>query len=433
MSTTSKAAKSLLVSASLLALTPAAFAGDPGELEARIQALEAMVAELKGELADQKAQTDSELIKLKNTAKSRKMKGGSGNDKSITWGGFIDFDAHVTDFADGDIGSSSIARDFYIPGAIPVGGTSEEVSTDFTAQASRFWVAAKQDVGDHKLGARIEMDFLGSAQGNERVSNSYSPRLRRAYVTFDNWLIGQEWSTFQNTSSIPESASFLALSDGMVFERQPQIRYTNGNWQFALENGNTTVTSGGGRVESDDNLMPDLVARYNHKGDFGNISVSAIARQLRAEFGTVDEDAFGWGLSVAGRVKVNEGGDDIRFSVTGGEGIGRYIGLNAANAATLDIDGSLDPIPSYGGLIAYRHVNENGSRFNFGYSGLFLDNDDAVTGNPVESVQSVYGAYLWDVAPKVTMGAELMYGLRELQSGADGDMTRFTFSTKYAF
>ena len=194
MSTTSKAAKSLLLSASLIALTPGAFADSPGDLEARIEALEAMIAELKGELADQKSQTDSELIKLKKSAKSGKGKSG-GDGKSITWGGFIDFDAHVTDFSDGDIGSSSIARDFYIPGAIPIGGTAEEVSTDFTAQASRFWVAGKQEVDGHKLGARIEMDFLGSAQGNERVSNSYSPRLRRAFVTFDNWLIGQDCDT----------------------------------------------------------------------------------------------------------------------------------------------------------------------------------------------------------------------------------------------
>ena len=71
---------------------------------------------------------------------------------------------------------------------------------------------------------RIAADFLGSGQGNELVSNSYSPRLRRAFVKYGNWLAGQEWSTFQNTSAIPESASFLILSDGMVFIRQPQIR-----------------------------------------------------------------------------------------------------------------------------------------------------------------------------------------------------------------
>jgi len=33
----------------------------------------------------------------------------------------------------------------------------------------------------------------------------------------------------------------------------------------------------------------------------------------------------------------------------------------------------------------------------------------------------------------VTLGTELMHGLREVESGADGSITRFTFSTKYAF
>jgi hypothetical protein len=54
-------------------------------------------------------------------------------------------------------------------------------------------------------------------------------------------------------------------------------------------------------------------------------------------------------------------------------------------------------------------------------------------GGVTQSVQSAYGAVLWDVAPKVTLGTELMFGQRELENGTDGGLTRFTFSTKYAF
>jgi len=48
----------------------------------------------------------------------------TGNTR-ITYGGFIDVDAHLTDLSDGDIAPTSIARDFYIPGATPVGGTGD--------------------------------------------------------------------------------------------------------------------------------------------------------------------------------------------------------------------------------------------------------------------------------------------------------------------
>ena len=95
--------------------------------------------------------------------------------------------------------------------------------------------------------------------------------MRRAFVDYKGFRVGQEWTTFQNLSSIPESASFLALSDGIVFNRQAMIRYTSGAFQLAVENGNATVTDlAGGRIEADGNTIPDVIARYNLKSDFGN-------------------------------------------------------------------------------------------------------------------------------------------------------------------
>ena len=428
--------------ASLLAATAISVAGlasaqSTAELEARIAALEAMVQELKGDLAETKATTDQSIVRVeKRVEESVGVMGGQDTingfkvgDATLSFGGFIDADVHVTNLSDGQIGSTSIARDFYIPGATPIGG-ADATFTDFTAEASRFFLKGTQDVGGKKVTGYFELDFLGSGQGNELVSNSYSPRLRRAYIDIDGKLrIGQEWSTFQNTSAIPESASFLALPDGMVFVRQAQIRYTNGNWMFAVENPNTTSLNFG---SVDDNVLPDFIARYNYSGDFGNISFAGIARQLRADFGATEEEVFGWGLSAAGRIKVGAK-DDIRFNITGGEGLGRYIGLAASRATALDTNGELEAITSYGGLIAWRHPFGETARFNVGYSGLFIDNPDYLGGGVTKQVQSAYGAVLWDIAPKVTVGTEFLYGVREIESGAEGEIARFTFSTKYSF
>jgi hypothetical protein len=379
-------------------------------VEERIAALEAMVADLKAELAAEKADTDADIVRIETVATQAapaatapKTDGFLVGDTTLKFGGIVDLDVHATSLSDGAIASSSIARDFYIPGATPVGGDGTDF-TDFTAESSRFFFSASKPAGEDTVQGYIELDFLGSVQGNELVSNSYSPRLRRAFVKYGNWLAGQEWSTFQNTSAIPESASFLILSDGMVFIRQPQIRYTKGNWMFALENPNTTTLNAGSR---DDNLIPDIVARYNFTGDYGNVSVAGIARQLRADFGTSEDETFGYGLSVSGKVKAS---------------------------TALDPNGKLEAIPSYGGLVAWRHPFGETARFNVGYSGLFVDNPDYLPANATtRSVQSAYGAVLWDVAPKVTVGLELLHGIRELESGADGSISRFTFSTKYAF
>ena len=46
---------------------------------------------------------------------------------------------------------------------------------------------------------------------------------------------------------------------------------------------------------------------------------------------------------------------------------------------------------------------------------------------------SAFAAFLWDVAPRVTTGVEFMVGGRETVGGAEGDLSRFTFSTKFAY
>ncbi|WP_371395872.1 DcaP family trimeric outer membrane transporter [Fretibacter rubidus] len=432
-----------------LSTAPAALA-QSSTIEARLQAMESEIALLKAELAAEKAKGESDVILLEQKIQQPLPVGSAqGNiekagfqvgDTTFRIGGYVDLDTHVTHLSDGAIGSSSIARDFYIPSVTPVanGDGQGTTTTDLTAQATRFSISAQRGSGAETATAHIEMDFLGSLQGNERVSNSFSPRLRRAYLDYKGFRIGQEWSTFQNTSAIPESASFLVLSDGMTFMRQPMIRYTNGNFQFALESGDATITpaGGSGRIEADSNVIPDVIARYNLKGDFGNISLAAIGRQLRLESGLTDESTFGFGVSASGRINVGEKGD-IRFNAIAGEGLGRYVGLNALNGAAFNpITGNVEAIPSYGGLIAYRHPVSQTGRFNIGYSALLADNPDFLTAlNPrsTKSVQSAYAAYLWDIAPKITVGIEGLYGIKTLEDDSSGNISRFTFSTKYSF
>ncbi|MEM6708697.1 MAG: DcaP family trimeric outer membrane transporter [Pseudomonadota bacterium] len=408
---------------------------DPAALEARIAELEAQLRELSMRVAEQSQRPEVPVEDL-DVLKTIRKTAGDGfrvQDTAIKIGGYVDLDTHFTDLSDGSIAANSIARDFYIPSSTPIGGEGTTAS-DLTSEATRLFFDAAHLGGNETISAHIEMDFLGSFQGNQRVSSSFSPRLRLAFFDFSNWRFGQDWSTFQNTSAIPESASFLTLSDGMVFERQPLARYSNGPWQFAIENGDTTVlTTSGTFMESDTSLIPDLVARYNVKGDFGNVSFAALVRQLRMDLNGEDSDDLAIGLSASGRIDLTPT-DQLRFNLATGTGIGRYIGLNAiAGAAVNPADGDIEAIDSTGGLIAWRHLFRNGARLTLGYSGLFADYDDIVTAAVTDSVQSFNVTVLWNTAPKVTLGVEAQYGQRELTNGDNGTITRFTFSTKYSF
>ncbi|WP_210418690.1 DcaP family trimeric outer membrane transporter [Aliikangiella coralliicola] len=401
-------------------------------VDERISKLELLVKQLKQEVNREK-QAKSEK-QHQQPASLKKLKTKPQN--SYSFGGFIKATASITDYSDGDLASGSAGRDFYIPATIPVGGQSEGEDFDFSAKETRINFKSKHYLDNGEaITTNIEMDFLLPPGGNERVSNSYNPRMRHAYFTYGNWLFGQTWSTFQDVGALPESVDFLAASDGIVFERQPMVRYTKGPWQFALENPETTITpfGGGGRIVADDNGTPDIVARYNHRANWGHISLAALFRELAYDTGSIDNSTSSTGFSLTGKLKVGSK-DDIRFNFASGSGMGRYVGLNTANSAVLDANGDLEAIDSTLGAVAYRHFWNAQWRSNFVFSAMSIDNDVNLTGVGVtESVESFQVNLLFSPVKKLTFGVGVLSAERELESGLDGDFRRLMFSAKYGF
>ena len=63
-----------------------------------------------------------------------------------------------------------------------------------------------------------------------------------------------------------------------------------------------------------------------------------------------------------------------------------------------------------------------------------FDNDTDWTGFGVtRSSQSIHANLIYSPFPKLDIGAELIFGTRELESGADGDLRRLHTSVKYSF
>ena len=123
--------------------------------------------------------------------------------------------------------------------------------------------------------------------------------------------------------SIPEAADFVGPTDGVIFVRQAQIRYTKGGFSVALENPETTLV---GSTSSDRGALPDLTLRYGWKGDWGTFGVGALARQLKVDRPGYDDSSFAGGLTVGGKWLMGSN-DTLHYQLTGGEGIARYIGL----------------------------------------------------------------------------------------------------------
>jgi hypothetical protein len=132
------------------------------------------------------------------------------------------------------------------------------------------------------------------------------------------WTVGQTWTNFLNTASLPDYLDFIGPV-GVTFARQAQIRYTvatnNGNWAVSLENPETTLTpfGGGPRIDADDSSVPNVVVRRNLSGNWGSFSVAALIRELKIDAGGLDDSKVGGAIGLAGKFNIRTSRIPIRI------------------------------------------------------------------------------------------------------------------------
>jgi hypothetical protein len=425
------------------------------ELEARVAELEALVRQLvesdtsarapvapaTSPAVDASVEARAEAVAEQKVqemlAEEKAAQEAKDKRHSLKIGGYVKADYMISDFSGGAVAGNSVGRDFYVPSTVPVGDVGETY-TDFHAQETRIHLTSEHnlDSGDY-IKAYIEMDFLVGDNGDERISNSYQPRMRHAFLQWNKWLFGQTWNTIFNVGALPDLLDFVGPSESTVFGRQVMIRYTNGPWQLSAENPETTITpfGGGSRIVSDDNKVPDLVARYNFSGDWGQWSIAGMLRELAYEDNAlgIDTSEVSYGLSIAGKFNVGEK-DDFRWMVSGGKGLGRYVGLNIVSGAVLDENNELEAIDTLSAFLAYRHFWTERLRSSVALGWFSADNPTELTGLDIsKEATSFHANFIWTPLPKLDLGVEYIFANREIESGADGDLNRLQFSAKYAY
>ena len=432
----------------LMALPGIAMADEAREqaLEQRVNDLEKQLQQLAQEIRAQReappAAATAALPAGKLPIQLTTLTPGSPSGTTVKIGGFVKADFMATKAHDGQLADGATGRALYIPGQTPVGGKGSDIDYDAHAKFSRFNIGIDtvSDAGD-KAGAFLEMDFFGNALGNQTSTNTYGVTVRHAYAYWNHWLAGQTWSNFMDVSALPDAVDFIGPTDGVIFSRQAQIRYSNGGFSAALENPETTIipNGGGAPVNSDRGSLPDLTLRYGWKGDWGTFGVGALLRSLeinRAATGTasaINDSQGTLALTVGGKWVLGKH-DDLRYQVTAGDGMNRYIGLAVTADSALSADGDLDAISGFAGYVAWRHAWSPKLRSNLIFARSQYDNPIDLTGTGVnKSVQSFRVNLFYSPMPKLDVGVELMRANREIESGVDGALTRLQFTTKYSF
>lgn len=319
---------------------------------------------------------------------------------SVTFGGFIKIDyRHVN----GDVAY----QDFWTGGGSALAESTSQ--TKFFANESRFNM--KYVHGD--VTGFLEMDFYGGG-GNEIISNSSHPRLRHAFIKYKDLTLGQTWTTFMNTSALAETADFAGAMVGVAFVRNNLIRYKSGGFEVALENPESWGDDGlenTADADSASDSLPDIVAKYTFKDDWGNVSVAGLVRELNFDD---DDTEMAVGISVAGKINT-VGKDDFRFQIHTGE-TGRYVGVTAATDV---YNGEVEETTSY--MAAYRHYWNEDVRSSIFYGYIETEESDRERSQVGVNIFKNY-------TPDLSFGFEIgQYSMDDL----DADSMYAQFSAKF--
>ncbi|MFZ5706209.1 MAG: DcaP family trimeric outer membrane transporter [Pseudomonadota bacterium] len=432
-------------------------------LEKRLAELEQAVAALRAELAAARQALPAAIDNEPRTA----MMSGSPTSRPgresapatppgdgfmaggtrVRLNGYIKAVASASRYDDGTVPPGSLGKDFYLPQTIPVGGSGR--GHDFAAQAkqTRLWLTTETPAGGDMIRAHLEFDFQTApgTQGSQRTTNGYNLALRRGFVRYGRWLVGQEWSNFQYVAALPETTDFVGTTEGTVFERQMQLRYTIAlsprlALSLSAENAETSSETPASplMVENDSDRLPDATARLLLSMDGGEVSLAALVRQLSIESGSVSDHAIGWGVSGAGKIAFGPARrHDLRFMLSYGRGIGRYLGLNFVPDVIFNPagDAELHLVHNLAGFVAVRvgWTDKLRSTLMASYQKTDYPSGTAVPPGSNARAQSVAANLFWTPMPGLDLGAEIRHGERRIVSGASGQMDRLELSAKYGF
>lgn len=453
MTHTAKTRRPRLASAALA--VAAAWAGQAplahADTQAELQALKAQIEALQQSLAalEQKQNRIETQTSPANVVTAGATKGSfklPGADTSIKIGGYVKLDAiHSSRSA----GANSQSDLVLVPGAIPLDGAAdnEKRQTKLHARQTRLNLGTHTPTSWGDLTTFFEIDFFG-ADGNEIVSNSNNVRLRHALASLGPLSVGQSWSTFMDPASLPETLDFGGPV-GEAFIRQGLVRWTQkfqgGSWSVAAENPESYLTRRNlddsyTTLAPDDDRLPDLVAKLDLNTDLGRFAIAAMARNLRVDTAAIAgasgavaarDSAWGGALGLYGTLP-GVGKDEFKFSLIGGNALGRYVGQGVFTDADVNAAGKLHLNTQWGTILSYRHFWHDSLRSTLALSAAGASNPRGAAQTNKAS-QTAHLNLLWSPVPQATLGLEFIHGRLEKEDGRHGRLNRLQASAQYAF
>ena len=275
-------------------------------------------------------------------------------------------------------------------------------------------------------------DFFGSDGG-------MAYRVKHIYGQLYNFTAGFTYSCFEDPDAWPDTVDYEG-PNSVIFARRALARYMvplSEEWQlnFGVEapgsevDGNSTT----GTIQQV-NRAPDTTmnVRWENK-KWGHVQLGTVVRDIAAKgSGVGNQDVLGWGFNLSSSINVYKR-DSFQTQLTYGEGIFRYMNDDFINNdAAFDSTGELKAIRCFGAMAGYTHhwTDVFRSTATFGY----VDLDNESTQGSLAYDKTYYGSMnlVWQLRKRLSVGLEGLYGKKESQGGANGDVFRMQLGLVYS-
>jgi len=308
----------------------------------------------------------------------------------------------------------------YIDGYLPTYITSNAIdyNTYFTLRQSQLNLG----IANTKSGISglVQVDFIGP-------NNQNKIRLRKLYITYKNWLIGQDWSTLNDLNTWPNLLDFNG-PNGALYARRMQIRYTqtiNAYNQYAISIEDPNIpsitlpsTNLNWRKKT---IFPNVVGAYKY-GSKNYIRGAAIISPItyqqysNQQSSLVTNTSIGFGVHASSVLYVNELSN---FKLVGAAGTGIATNIVAFWEEGYDAvpnpnnPNELKKLPVITGVAAYEHWwNSQWSSVLF-YSYSKVGKKQYMSENMFKTVQHYGLNTVYQPTSYFKAGVDFTYGLLE--------------------
>jgi hypothetical protein len=297
-----------------------------------------------------------------------------------------------------------------------------------------------------RLGAMhtfIQADFKGDPDnlGSRATTNRSAANLRHAYGEFGNFLAGQTYSNYLDSSVLGDKVDATGPT-GRTMMRQGQIRYTHHldderEFAVALENPHGDFVDA-----DDDNLhdgLPDLTMHYRNETHGWMYQFAGMMRRMGINDGMgLKDSATSWALNSSGMYLFPGERNRITWYLNLGDGIGRYLEGGKNQGASITPNGKLDAQFGYGGFMTYKHwwTDTLSSNLDFGMGVYDLNRYDVNPYEDPEANRHLYSSHvnvIWTPIEQLEFGLEYVWGRRVVYDGRVGEINRLQINSIFNF